>query len=125
MLLLLRMGDDEIEKFAVGVGPERAPFSVEEVSRRGWEKISKALYKALSACCPIGSASSAYVQQFSDGRNGCAAWQKLRFTYRPRRAGNGVVDKNNLLDLQGSSVLTGVEQLTTAAGVSFGSSRCA
>ena len=36
-----------------------------------------------------------------------------------------VVDKNNLLDLLGSSVLTGVEQLTMAAGVSFGSSRCA
>ena len=36
------------------------------------------------------------MQQFSDGRNGCAAWQKLKYTYRPRRAGNGIVDKNNL-----------------------------
>ena len=86
----------EVEKFAVGVSPERAPFSAGEISRRGWEKISKALYQALSACCPIGSPSSASLQQFSDGRNGCAAWQKLKYTYRPRRAGNGVVDKNNL-----------------------------
>ena len=77
-----------VEKFAVGVGPERARFSGGEVSRRGWEKICKALYKAPSACCPIGSTSSAYVQWSSDGRNGCAAWQKLKYTYRTRRAGN-------------------------------------
>eukprot|EP01050_Picozoa_sp_SAG11_P046069 SAG11_NODE_23343_length_390_cov_1.364261_1_plen_59_part_00 len=36
-----------------------------------------------------------------------------------------VLDKNNLLYLPKSPVFTGGEQLDAAAGVSFGSSRCA
>ena len=36
-----------------------------------------------------------------------------------------VVDKNNLLYLPKSPVFTGGEQLDAAAGVSFGSNRCA
>ena len=62
----------------------------------GFEEESRAVYTALTACFPIGSAPLTYVRIHQDTRCGLAAWQRVRFTYRPHYVGNALVDKGKL-----------------------------
>ena len=60
---------------------------------QGYTEVSRAVFTALTACFPIGSAPLTYVRIRQDTRCGLAAWQRVRFTYRPHYVGNALVDR--------------------------------
>ena len=85
-----------VEQFGDGGNPDVVPFDDEAVTERGWTAISKAVYSALTSCCPVGSTPSLHLAALQETRNGLGAWQRLKFTYRPRQVGNGATDKAKL-----------------------------
>ena len=88
-----------VEQFGDGGNPDVVPFDDTAVADRGWTAVSKAVYSALTSCCPVGSTPSLHLAALSETRNGLGAWQRLKFTYRPRQVGNGATDKAKLLEL--------------------------
>ena len=50
-----------VEQFGEGGNPDVVPFDDAAVTERGWTAISKAVYSALTSCCPVGSTPSLHL----------------------------------------------------------------
>ena len=94
--LVTAAGDDALDFAEAAGAPETSPLTRDAVAGAGYTEVSRAVYTALTSCFPIGSGPLTYVRLHQSGRNGLAAWQLLKFTYRPRLLGNALVDKGRL-----------------------------